>query len=818
MVRKSRTTFRTLVLAGCASLALCGAALAQDANKTIHFDIPAEDLGTALNQVAQQSQQEIVFNADLARGKRAPDLRGDFTPHQALERLLAGTGLVARTRSDGSIVVEAGDKQSALGLEEIVVTAEKRQEDVREISGSVTAYTGRQLEILGAQSLQDYLTMTPGVEFNGDIPGESRAVIRGVSTTTEFDQGQGTVGYFINDVPLTEPYSVVAIPDIDAFDVDNVTVLRGPQGTLFGSASLGGSINYQAAKPDLTEYQLHVQGTGEGVSGGGLGGSGKLMVNVPVVSDVFAIRAVYVYREDPGYIKNVGTGVENANTTWVRGGRIEATLQPTSSTTINYLFLDQSEDTADIGYQLPYSVGTLEKSTRFPEYANFTTLIHNLRLDQDLGFGVLTATATFHEKNQYADIDATTYFGPVLPGIDPIHLLTDAYSRGTTYEVRLASNPGGRFEYLVGAMHDSTNEWFDEYFQAANATKTVEADWSPVLGAGIGAAGAPNNVFYYALLPFHGQETAGFGEATYHFNNQWKVTLGGRLFETKSQDTSTYGGFFNILDGYGLTSYLAGSQKESGFTPKASITWTPNADFMAYALASEGFRFGGPNLNPSTPLYTIPPTFRSDSLWNYEAGIRSSWFDRRFIVDTSVFYIDWSNIQLLLATPTNLGYAVNAGRATNYGLEGTTTWRITHDLSLKTNLTYLQATLDSSYNPGSGQPIIPKGSELPGTAHWQVSNILSYDLEDLPGKPLFIVTQRYASDRAENFTGGTPLGSYSLFDARTSFRLPDNLTLSAFVDNVGNSHAISSASVGALGVTQYLFRPRTFGLTFDYKL
>ncbi len=132
--------------------------------------------------------------------------------------------------------------------------------------------------------------------------------IRGISTTTRIDQGQGTTGYFLDDVPLTDPFFSMAIPDIDAFDVNNVSVLRGPQGTLFGSASLGGAINYQTAKPDASRWDARVQGSYAGVTDGGNSQSGKVMINAPIVSDKLAVRGVYVYRDDAGFIDNVGTG------------------------------------------------------------------------------------------------------------------------------------------------------------------------------------------------------------------------------------------------------------------------------------------------------------------------------------------------------------------------------------------------------------------------------------------------------------------------------------------------------------------------------
>ena len=264
------------------------------------------------------------------------------------------------------------------------MSAPKLSEPARTIAGSVAILSGAQLDELGAQSFEDYLTRVPGVIFNAAVPGLSTAVIRGVSTTTSLDQGQGTTGYFLNEVPLTDPNFAVAIPDIDTFDVNNIAVMRGPQGTLFGSASLGGAINYQAAVPDLTGFHAHLQGTFASTTHGANSNSGKGMVNVPLVTDKLAIRALFVYRNDGGYINNIGTGIKDANRTLIQGGRAEILWTPAEGTKVNYLYLKQVEDTADDPYEQPVLAGPLEKTTLFPERHNFTTVINNLRLDQDL--------------------------------------------------------------------------------------------------------------------------------------------------------------------------------------------------------------------------------------------------------------------------------------------------------------------------------------------------------------------------------------------------------------------------------------------------
>jgi iron complex outermembrane recepter protein len=730
-------------------------------------------------------------------------------------RLICAILLGAGISASGIRTVRADSSTDPLALTEIVVTATKRSEEVRTISGSVTAITGSQLEELGAQSMADYLTRSVGVVFNAATPGLSSVAIRGVSTTTGIDQGQGTTGYFINDVPLTDPYFAVAIPDIDTFDVDNIIILRGPQGTLFGSASLGGAVNYQVTQPNLTDYEMHVQGTVEGTEHGGTGGSGKVMINLPLIRNVFAVRAVYVYRDIAGYVDNIGTGQKDANQTVIRGGRIEALWTPTETTRVSYLFLDQTEDTKDLGYVEPYFAGALQKNTVAPEPNNFGTLIHNVRLDQDMGFATLTATAAYHEKNSYTVQDATAALSGLLPGVSPIEIIVPSKSEGKTFEVRLASPTSQKIEYLVGAMYDDTKITSTTLAEGPGAAQSIETNFVPPLPPGIGALAAPGDVFLTAQTPVRGQESAIFGEATYHFNDEWKATLGGRAFWTKVTNETTSSGFITLLTTGALTSDVSGSAKESGFLPKGSVTWAPNSELMTYVLVDKGFRFGGPNLSPSEPGYPIPAQFKSDSLINYELGVRTNWFDRRLQLDGTVFHIDWNDIQLRLQTNLGLNYAANAGKARISGFEGTSTFLITQGLTLSTALTYLDAKLASPFDPGGGQPVVPTGSTLPGASKWQVANTLSYNWATGPLAPTFVIADRYISEAPGIFLSGLPQGNYNVVDTRVAIRLK-SVQLTAFVNNVTDRRGVTNAN-NLPPVQDYLLQPRTVGLTVDYR-
>ena len=703
---------------------------------------------------------------------------------------VAGSAGVLFSGTATSQVARDASTSSADGgqLEEIVVTATKRPERVRDISGSVSAYDQAALEALGAESFSDYLTRTPGVVFNASIPGNSPAIIRGVATTTGIAQAQGTTGYFINDVPMTDPFYSAGIPDIDTFDIDNVTVLRGPQGTLFGSSSMGGAINYQAARPDLSHFDAHFRGNWDRNSDDEDGYGVHAMLNMPIVSDVFAIRGVYDRRQIAGFVDNVGTGQKDSNQTIIEGGRVLATLAPSASTRLNYLFLDQTERTADAGSTQP-SVGPYAKSTLIPEPFDYRTTLHNLRLDQELGFATLTATATYHEKVFSSQQD----YSGLAPSLAPVAFLEPGTSRGETYEVRLASPTGPRFEYLVGAFTDSTSEHIVDTLDAPAA--------APLFGT---------STILAAPVDIHGRESALFGEGTWHFTDQLKLTLGGRWFQTKLDTTTTEEGPLA-----GPTTTTEGGSRETGFSPKASITWQPSHDSLIYALASRGFRFGGPNI-ARDPTFAIPAQFDSDSLWNYEFGARTSVLGNRLLLDGTLYLIDWSDIQVTETSPGGFIYTANAGRARNRGFEASATYRVIPALSLQAAVTYLDGVLGRDFD--SGQGLVPAGSQLPGASKWQISDSIVYAPVVTQLAPTFTFSHRYISSAPGELLPAPQMqGGYNLFDVRAGVTM-HHYGVVLYVDNVGNTRGVTQAVTGVLGPVQFLVQPRTIGLTVDYKL
>ena len=715
-----------------------------------------------------------------------------FASAAALVLILSGAGSVAHAQTASKTHDEASV------IDEVIVTATKREEKLRDIAGGVSAMTGAQLTAIGAQDFKDYLTRMPGVAFNEGPSNNSTAVIRGVGTTAGLDQGQGTTGYFINEVPMTEPGYTIVVPDIDAFDVDRVEVLRGPQGTLFGSASLGGAINYIAKQADDSGFDAAVE-AGVSTTRNSAGEQSyrvKGMINAPIIKDKLAARLVVSDRVDAGYIDNVGAGVDGSNDLHTFTTRGSVVFTPSDATKISYLGLYQKTKVDDSS-ATNLNYGPLEKSSNFPIPMKFTTELHSLRWDQDLGFATLTAIGAYNHKTGDINDDFTPYYGGVNPGFH--YFLQAGQSDTYSYEVRLASPKGEHLDWLIGATQIETKKGFQEHLT------------SPGYGAAnpavIAAGNAIGDEYYWGNSHTKGTEKALFGEANLHFG-KLTVTGGGRLFDTDSSTSSDYHGIFYVP---AVVSDVF-TVSDSGFAPKVSVKYEATADTMVYALASKGYRFGSPNTIFPLAGFDTPAGTTSDSLWNYEAGVRTAFADRKVLVDLTAFYIDWSNLQVRLNRPDGYTYGANAGAATIKGLEGTVTLAL-NGFSLVSNATYLDATLSETV-PNS---VLVDGKRLPSAAKWRISNTLSYRFQG-PYAPTATLMQRYVSKSPGFLNEDTTFDAYTIFDARVAFRVND-VTVTGFVDNIGDKRAETFGYQDyGQGAARFVVRPRTFGVQFNWAL
>jgi iron complex outermembrane receptor protein len=766
------------------------------------FNIPPQDLALALNQIAQQSHTEIAYSAELTRGKISPSLKGTYTPEQAIEMLLIRSELRVRRIAGGGLVIEkegtgkwpSGGQRSTSNSDatmqgEIVVTASKREQNQREIADSVTAFGDNELSRRGAQSFADYIGCAPGVIFEQSIPYFSNVTIRGVGTTTYGpDQGQGTTGIYLNDIPLTDPSYAVSIPDIDTFDLQRVEVLRGPQGTMFGTATLGGAVNYVINPVNLENFDARLESSGSGTQhSSNLGYAAKEALNLPIVTNVLGVRITAIKRFDPGYLDNIGSGQKDSNSNDVEEIRINTLWQVNRKLSVSFFSFYDREESPDQSYAFP-ALGELKRDTTIPEYANFVTRINSLKADADFDLATLTLSGAHTEKSQSSQVDFTAYFGP------NASVVQYPTTHMTSLEARLTSPNGGTFEWLVGAYHGNLHEYFP----------------SPAIQNG--------QVLEDITANYVSDETSEFGEATYRFSDQWRATLGGRYYGISLQSDSTSGAS-------AAPQISAGREVGRGFSPKGSITYEPSSDLLAYALVSKGYRSGGVNLNiPPLAGFPTPATYGPDSLVNYEIGVRPSWFNHQLTLDSALFFINWTEIQLRLGRPDGYTYAANASGAHNVGLENALSWRLTPNLQFQLSATYLQARVSKTTDLGNGV-MLPQGAPIPGAPHWSLSKLATYHWNG-DYQPYVTVSARFISGAQNVFAvkgaQSTPIMGYGAFDLRAGFKIKQ-YDLSLYVDNVADRRGVTAAYYGGDGPDPnadrvFYIRPRTVGLRLDWHL
>lgn len=704
--------------------------------------------------------------------------------------------------------------QDQAGDDAIIVTALKRSQELRDIPGSVSAVTDEQFDALNAQNLSDYITRLPGVVFNDYQPGVSEVVIRGIASTTYHEANQATTGYYLNEIPLIEPGFPIAIPDIDTFDLERVEVLRGPQGTLFGSSSLGGAVNYVVKQADASGIDAGFEGILSSTRQAGEASYGvKAMVNVPLVQDKLALRVVGLQRFDAGYLDNTGTGVDGSNDLMVRGLRGSLVFTPTETTTISALSMYQEYDLDDQTYVLFGPPETYERSTNVPEYQHTEVQLHSLRFEQDLGFATLTALGSYVRKANDLKFDDSVFLG-IDPRTGTAPLSGSAGTSETKYgEIRLASTGEGPFTWLIGANITKLESSGEDHAYIEGIGAYIDANPGE-FGGQPASLIAPGDFTQRTVNTNDVEEIALFGEVSYTFADVFTVTAGGRLFEYTSDPRLEFLPNANLIPPF---EYQPGAKKESDFIPKVSLTYKPSESFMLYALYSEGFRIGGINVySAATP--GLPLDFGSDSTVNYEVGARLDVVQGVVTLDLTAYHVDWKDIQARLFTPVTFNaYTINGGGADIDGVEASISIRPSDVVSFSSNISYnnarLSELLPDSFAVGGGYA---KGTRLPGASEWTVSNQLDFNFDNVSFRPRIGIAHRYLSAAPVAFGATLEKGDYHLFDINASAQISDGVELGVFVKNVFDEYGILNAPFSFAGSVT---RPRTIGasLRFDLK-
>lgn len=707
-------------------------------------------------------------------------------------------------------------------LAEIIVTAQKRSENVQNIPAAVSVLQGKSLQDAVALQLIDYATYVAGLQVDsGGSPGQTQITLRGIDA----NGGGSTVGTYIDDTPLGSS-SLFAQGgtyqlDLMPYDIERVEVLKGPQGTLYGASTMGGLLKYVLRSPDLNSFQAQVGGDAFSTDGAGrIGGGARMSVNVPIVNDVFGVRFSYFNHVTPGYIDDGATGVRDQNTNRQQGGRFSALLQVKDNLSIKVTALLQTANANAPSIvtvnTLPLHVDSSGQASGFvpgpPVHGDLTdSHIPGLRFDQrlqfysatlnwDFGWADFISASSYSQALNNINFDLTPLFGAAIPpltggavtaGLAPFNTKLNLYK--ATQEFRLASPSGGPIEWLVGTFYTSETA---PQLQNVNAT-----DLSLEVLPAISPLARFDSPSQYS-------ELSAFGDITFKLPFDSDVTGGIRVARDKQSASSDQTGTL-------IPNSNAGeSASENVHTYLFALRHHFDADTMAYARIASGFRPGGPN----TPFPGVPPKVDPDTLVNYEVGLKSALLNNKLQIDLAAYHIRWSDIQVEASTSGGVQYETNGGSAKSDGIELEAAYTPLRGLNLRLNSAYTHPILTSDIVPLGYHA----GDQLALTPKWSTSLAAEYNTLVTPDwNASFNAAFRYVGERytlVSSDPNAMLLPAYAAMDlgagvanSRYSIRL--------FVKNAANKRAylsetiLSFPSSGTADLV--LLQPRTVGVSLD---
>ncbi|MHA6722393.1 TonB-dependent receptor [Sphingomonas sp. RS2018] len=737
------------------------------------------------------------------------------------------------------------ETDASTGNGEIIVTATRRAERIQDVPLSITAFQQEELTTKGIVGFEGIARETPGIVLNRPTQNFNNFTARGIATNGYNANLQSSVAVYIDELPVSTIGNTTVV-DPNLFDVERVEFLRGPQGTLFGSGSLSGAMRILTKSPDLNDVDRSA------LIDLGLTGSDSFrqrynfMVNVPVVHDKLAVRAVGFYRNEEGYLDNVGTGVHNSNTLIDWGGRLIALWKPSERLGIRLLASYENSDPKDSSLTSP-SLGREKRVSDQPDRFTGEQTILNATIDYEFDFAKLTSSSTFSDFNQrfYIDLAGTFPRSAAFPGA-PIAfgLDADAFDKVYVQETRLASTLGGNFEFVLGGFYLNRRRDVD-YFYRSN----------PAFLAARRLTGLPDQYFQKQYTYSKSEELAGFGELTYRFSPKFWLTGGMRYGRTSAQAFTEAGGYLatrNNLNYYTyalfnfpanfdtFTPYAAATGvKAVGKKPswKASASFKPTETVTTYATFSTGFRApivnafaGRASTVPNANDIIIPNGASSDDLKSYEIGAKGRFLNGLVTINAAAYLIDWSNIQAQAnRVSDSVQFATNIGAARSKGFEVEMGVVPAKDVFIGMNAAYNDSKitrLSASEAAISGAVLGHRLSapRLQGAIYTSIGFDLGVDT-----KGTLAVNAQYVGSYNSSFpnTPGAPTVRLSTF-GKTDEYVNTNITFGvkrrswsaqAYVENVFDDHSVVYIHPEAFLVSRFgTLRPRTIGLRLGFGL
>lgn len=732
-------------------------------------------------------------------------------------------------------------EQTTESTQEVIISAQKRSERLQNAPVSVTALDAAKLERLGVHSVLDVARQTPGLNVVSSGPGQNILIMRGISSTAGT---AGTVGYYLDETPIAASsnaslLSLRGVIDPSVFDIAQIEVLRGPQGTLYGSSSMGGTVKYLSRQADLRKFTFSTDNFLSSTAGGGWNWSTAAVVNVPLIENRLAARiAVFDERQD-GFITRY-TIPPNNYLTLPAGGQVQQHVNYENTSGFRLMLKWQVKDDMSISSSLlqqrtflgapfqidvpPGGINSLLQTRLLPEPSTQVSTIANVSVRKQFDQFELLSSTSYYDRNVTLDEDASKviyYFFSPKPEtyIYPVIMKGNYLNREFTQELRLTSDWKGPWQLIGGA-----------YYHHVNAPLASQI---PVTDGYNATFGTQYGSFFKGARQATVSETALFGETSYKITPQLTANLGLRSFRVNQT-------FAQQVDGEfvgGVPSGVTGSSSDSGVNPKLNLAWQVNKDLLLFATASKGYRPGGPNnpapvavcgkevtsLNLSTSQLL---KFGADSIWNYELGAKSSWLNGKLIANASLYSIDWNDVQQQIVLQCGFNITANFGSASSRGAELELTYQPVKSWQFGLIANTNQARLS---NDVPGTPA-KKGDNLLDVPRWTMAASAEYTMTMSNGLPAFArVDYTYTGkanflyDRTSPFYQRDGYSQVNLRFGANQVAPASRFGISLFIDNLFNKIGQTGLPVAIsadlpdtrrVGVT----RPRTIGLTLKYSM
>jgi outer membrane receptor protein involved in Fe transport len=821
-----------------AAILLCCVANAQANDpKSVKVDIQQQSILGALKELGEQTGLQLLMRVDTVStdGIVVQPVSGQLSVKAALDKLLANTGLTYEFVNDRTIrISRIADRPTTMNsdpasrgfrvatvadvvmtdasgggraesttapssnntksetMQQVVVTAQKRDENLQDVPVPVTSVSADTLVANNQPRLQDFFSTIPGFNVSPSPggAGQQMLVLRGVIAGAFTNP---TVGVAIDDVPFgaSTTYLGNVIPDVDPSELSRIEVLRGPQGTLYGASSMGGLVKFVTLDPSTKEFSGRVRMGLSSVSHGSDPGYGlNAAVNVPV-SDQFAFRASGFARETPGYIDNSVLGEKDLNEQRVRGGLLSGLWQPSDAFSLKLSALYQ-DDEADGASQVTRGPGVGDLEQRFVANVGWherRAQAYSATATANLGSVELTSVSGYNVNNFANAIEA----GPGLALV-----VDDAQVDKFTQEIRAATSFGERVDWLVGAFYTHEKSVLPQVLSLVN----------PTTGDALSSLSDTTINFRYT-------EYSAFTDLTYHFTDRFNVQVGGRQshIELNRLAQLSTGALFPPAGALTPAQY----SKADAFTYLLTPQFKVSADLMLYARLASGYRAGGPNNALCTSFGTFPCQFRPDKTKNYEVGAKGDFAGGLLSFDASLYYIDWSDVQITLRDPVStFNYGTNGSAAKSQGVELSVVLRPARGLAISSWATYTDAVLTEAFPTGSTARGAD-GDRLPFSARFSANLAADYEFP-LTARMSGSVgtTANYVGERIGTFVG-TPIRqvypSYAQFDVRAGVRAGD-WTANLYALNVADRRGSIGGGLGTFPATAFVYiQPRTLGIS-----